>query len=53
MLLCNEEAMPLKQGIAMRVPDKVGWPWQVRAMSSAEAPYSMASTHSPISSPVG
>lgn len=32
-------------------PDRVGWPWQVRAMSSEEAPYSMASTHSWISSP--
>ena len=33
-------------------PERVGCPWHVRAMSSAEAPYSMASTHSPISSPV-
>ncbi len=29
----------------------VGWPWHVRAMSSVHAPYSIASTHSAMSSP--
>ena len=33
------------------VPDRVGCPWQVRAMSSVDAPYSIARTHSPINSP--
>jgi hypothetical protein len=31
--------------------DNVGWPWQVRAMSSEDAPYSIARTHSAMSSP--
>ena len=31
--------------------DRVGWAWQVRAMSSAEAPNSIATPHSAISSP--
>ena len=36
---------------SLTASEKVGWPWQVLAMSSEEAPYSIPITHSWINSP--
>ncbi len=44
------ERFPAAMAASWRASAEVGWPWMVRAMSSAEAPNSRASVHSAIMS---
>lgn len=49
----DDEREREKEGLtaSLTASETVGWAWQVRATSSAEAPYSSASVASPMSSP--